>query len=325
LSIVRAAPDQPATVISRFGLYIPRDGWQRLELKDAAADSVTSLSALPVPPALLKDVPKQTGPEYAVPVNDAESTRNAELSFKYRSTLKKFQAVWSGQVGGAVQGSARLIPQNWIEGLVTNGTNSSLRNVYFVFNYPGQGQADTEDWILYLPKWESGVMLDLGKEFNNTTTEGGARQIGFSVDHGPDGKRSIRGRLTQDWGPWWTAGQGGRPMSEAYDDAGAVPKSLVLMSLYDRLAPDRNAQAVGTGYNKATRVDLLRRGGRMLDISSAVAAGQLVVLAEAQGPLPIPLEVEGDRVAGDGTIFYQFVLPLDRTAAVAAGTQPGGE
>jgi hypothetical protein len=37
------------------------------------------------------------------------------------------------------------------------------------------------------------------------------------------------------------------------------------------------------------------------------------VLAEAEGPLPFPLYVEGDRVSGTGTNFYQFILPLDHS------------
>jgi hypothetical protein len=59
----------------------------------------------------------------------------------------------------------------------------------------------------------------------------------------------------------------------------------------------------------------------MLDVSQAICSGSLVVLADTQGPLPIPLDVDGSRVSGDGTIFYQFVLPLDRSA-MAPTTQP---
>jgi hypothetical protein len=54
--------------------------------------------------------------------------------------------------------------------------------------------------------------------------------------------------------------------------------------------------------------------------------------AIANNPLPFPMEVQGDRVTGSGTTFYQFALPLARNElplpppwpqpADAAATQP---
>jgi hypothetical protein len=60
---------------------------------------------------------------------------------------------------------------------------------------------------------------------------------------------------------------------------------------------------------------VLRRGGRSYDVSNALSSGALVVVAEADGlaPLPIPLEVEGAKTAGQGSTVYQFVLPLDNS------------
>jgi hypothetical protein len=71
------------------------------------------------------------------------------------------------------------------------------------------------------------------------------------------------------------------------------------------------------------RVEILRRGGRNLDCSAAIAAGRLVVLAEADGkaPLPFPLEVEGDKVEGSGTLLFQSILPMERID-LPATTQP---
>jgi hypothetical protein len=41
----------------------------------------------------------------------------------------------------------------------------------------------------------------------------------------------------------------------------------------------------------------------------------MVILAEAPGKLPFPMTVEGAPVGGDGINFYQYVLPIDRSAA----------
>ena len=37
--------------------------------------------------------------------------------------------------------------------------------------------------------------------------------------------------------------------------------------------------------------------------------------------MPVPLEVEGDKVTGEGPVYYQFVLPLDRPAPEPETTQ----
>jgi hypothetical protein len=79
---------------------------------------------------------------------------------------------------------------------------------------------------------------------------------------------------------------------------------------------------------QADRVEIIRRGGRYLDVSPAVSAGRLVVLAQSDGDveLPFPFEVDGDKIAGRGTTFYQFILPLDHTAGTEAPTtQPSEE
>jgi hypothetical protein len=55
--------------------------------------------------------------------------------------------------------------------------------------------------------------------------------------------------------------------------------------------------------------------------------GGLVVLAESEderSPLPMPLEVEGDKIDGWGTTYYQFVLPLDTSYFSNPATHPSG-
>ncbi len=319
-SIVRVASDQPAQVISRFGLYIPRDGMQKIELRDAAPESVTSICALPIHPFFLSEVPAQNGPEYYVPIVDAASGQTASVSVPYRSTLKKFQATWRGDIPGAVQGSARLAQQGWIAGHITNGTGQHLRNIYIAFTYPGEG-AFAGDWILYLTGWDSGVTLDLAREFNKNEDGSKDLPIGFTDTFKPDGRRKIRGKLALDWQPFWLSGIRGSEMNNTFDDFGSpFPRSLPMLSLFDRLPPAKNDRSQAA----PNRIEILRRGGRGLDISPALSAGSLVVLAQADGPLPIPLDVEGDRIPGEGTILYQFVLPLDHSAVIST-TQPASE
>ncbi|HVT90870.1 MAG TPA: hypothetical protein VHD56_18595 [Tepidisphaeraceae bacterium] len=318
-SVVRMAPDQPAIVTSRIGLYIPRDGQQRIELKDTTQELGSTISALPMHPFFLKDVPEQAGPEYTVPVLDAAWGPSPGLSVPYRSTLKKFQATWVGHISGAVQGSAKLEEQNFISGNLTNGTGQTLKNIYIAFHYPAAGALDA-DWILFIPEWATGVTLDLAREFNRSTDNTGPLPLSWDLDRPPNGTSKVRGRINLDWGPLWTSSLGGGMMENTFDDTGRTFRvSLPMLSFFDRLEPMRNRP-----QQRQQRLDLLRRGGRELDMSASLMAGDLVVLAETEGPLPIPLEVEGEPVTGSGLTFYQFALPLDHSALLST-TQPSAQ
>jgi hypothetical protein len=72
------------------------------------------------------------------------------------------------------------------------------------------------------------------------------------------------------------------------------------------------------------RWEIHRAALRDQDISGALGAGQLIVLAQSENdrsPLPLPVTVEGDVLSGEGVIYYQFILPLNRSA-VSSTTKP---
>src|SRR5690606_28786330 len=94
--------------------------------------------------------------------------------------------------------------------------------------------------------------------------------------------------------------------------------TLPVLSFFDRFSPMQRTP------ERTSRVDLLRRGARGMDLSPVVAAGDLAIAGIAdQTPLPIPLLVQGDTVEGTGVTFYQAVLPIDRTAPTTQpSTQP---
>jgi hypothetical protein len=103
------------------------------------------------------------------------------------------------------------------------------------------------------------------------------------------------------------------------DDSGSnYQTSMPLCSLFDRVPPMRNERKDGDFHQ--TRKDVLRVGARALNVSPAVAAGSMVILAQAQGPLPVPLRVDGDVPSGEGMILCQFILPMGRPSAQAPAT-----
>ena len=111
--------------------------------------------------------------------------------------------------------------------------------------------------------------------------------------------------------------------SSGDDSNEPVRSSFPLMSLIDRLPPPFESKQ-GSQFPTHS-FDLLRRGGRDLNLSGAVASGEMVVLGEAYNtPLPCPLKVDGQKMTGDGTSLYQAVLPLDRSEVAQPPTTQGG-
>lgn len=321
-SLVRIVGNEPAVVYSRFGLYIPRDGTQQIELKDMAPGSMAAISAFGIHPQHLDsaNVPNDPGPEYTVMVRDADSQEPASVRVPYRTSLKKFEADWTGNAGGRVEGSARLLASGgMIEGTLTNGTGKTLRNIYIAFRYP-QPNAD-QDWILFMPRWDAGITINLNEKFSSERLK--AAPVYDDKSPTPERGGEIVGQLRNYWQMYWYAKLTDRSLGlgeRRYDDfsGGGVRASIPLLSFFSRLQPTENQSGV-----TPSRFELLRRGARRYDVSAAVGAGSLVVVAQSDDnvPLPMPIEVEGRRVAGSGLTVFQFILPLD-SSAVGATTQP---
>jgi hypothetical protein len=225
------------------------------------------------------------------------------ISIPYRSTLKKLQAQWVGPTPKAITGSAELIPdRNLISGRLTNNTGRDLHEVYFAFKY-----RTGQDYVYYLRTWENGAVLDLGRHLNLNDDDTSAAIVGID-GAAPDRNRKLRGHLQLQWAPFWTDPMRGANITNSFFND--TQRAFPILSLFDRLPPVRNLTP-----DRRDRVELLRSGARQLDLSAALNAGALLILATArQEPLPFELSIQGDTVTGEGTSFYQFVLPLDRSA-----------
>jgi hypothetical protein len=336
LSVVRVAPGQPTIVFSRFGLYIPRDGDQTIELQDTTPGQLSYLSALAEHPQQLGDASEFPAPlDYDVPVRDLGTTDAPSLTVPYRSSLKKFQARWVGELPQKINGggikldeSAGRLP---LEGTLSNDTGVDLNDVYLAFHV-----SRDKDWMVYVPSWPKGTTLDLQRDLNAKSSPPKSVRVGqaspmlaepgdghvISGEVSPPGARGDRDLSC--WANYW----GGRLRGGGDDMERDLPLNLSfpIMSVLDRIAPMPNGKdtkntnnGLPTDYTTADRVDLYARGGRMLDAGPSLSAGQLLVIATAKGPLPIPVDVDGDRMVGDGTTLYQFLLPIDRGDADKPG------
>lgn len=333
VSVVRLFPDGraedgtprfAADVHSRIGLYIPKDGGQRVSLPPPGPERVAAVAPYAVPPNWLRD--KDAGftdtARYVVDTDPMLTSKAPSTDFFFRSTMKKVQGQWSGPTVDGVLGAAELLPgaDTPINGLLTNKTGKNLRDVHLVFTYgppdAGVNRRTAMDRVLFVAAWDDKAVLDLAKEW------GAAKKIGSGTSNASpqdddrlNGAIDPWGRSEQSWVKYWF---GGLPRSgfgnDTYED-GTKERYLhafPLLSLFDRVGPDKRPQ------ESEGRREPGRRGFRDLDVSPLVASGKLVILARAgKTPVAVPLEVNGDKVAGEGTTFYQIALPLSRDKLVA--------
>jgi hypothetical protein len=318
LSFVRIAPGQPAIVNTRFGLYIPRDGDQKITLDGTSPTSVSYLSPFAEHPQQLGDATEFPSPtEYFVPVRDLKSDTQPQLTVAYRSSLKKFQARWVGELESRFAGSVKLDPDDIrlpLSGTLTNASGSDLEDVYLAFNVDAE-----RDWMIYVPEWKKGATFDIKKDFakpfhvgreGNSEAVPGEKKI---LSDELASKSAKRDPKLYGWINYWYShlhdnGDDPNALGEAGNDAFPV------LSVFDRLPAMPSSLDDSSGYAKARkdRVELFNRGATMLNASQSIADGQLLILATAKGPLPIPVLVDDEKMTGDGTNYYQFILPIDR-------------
>ena len=93
---------------------------------------------------------------------------------------------------------------NQIEGLVTNGTSQRLRNVYFVYYDPAEGQE--QDQVLFQPAWEKSQTIDLA-DFNDLKT---IKVIGTQRDAANSKFYALPEQQVRLRGPMGRAGATGR-------------------------------------------------------------------------------------------------------------------
>jgi hypothetical protein len=320
LSLVRISPDSSAIIRSRIGLYVPLGDMQRVALAGNAPDGVSIITAYPLPPDWFSSSEFPAAEPYNIPVHDAPLDQPVAIDVPIRSTLKKLQARWVGDIPAAIEGTPSLAPaasgEHYLTGTLTNNSGVDLINVYVAFNVPWT--SPSQDWMLYLPRWEKGKPIDLDKEFT------GAAYLRIAMNGSVPGEgKAVKAPMSGAVG--WSQFFYGQLTSHSliavqndrYDDYNeAVPISVPMLSFFDRLGPSKADKANGVG-----RVELLRQGARDFDLSQAVEAGKLAIVARAApnaqtiSPLPEPMSVNGAPIAGEGRVLYQFVLPIDRSKA----------
>ena len=331
VSIVRYAMGEPYGVIdSRFGLYIHQDGLKAIGLGDTAPHEISFLSPFSLHPQYASnsdELPSYS--EYQIAVPDASDSNAVSVTIPYRSTSKKLQAHWVGEIKGAIELAAdtqqvKIDQSTHLVGTLINHTGYDLWHVFLGFKQPSFSQGDPDkDAIIYVEKWAKDDSLKLDDLMTNKNlidlADPDKRGKIMGVDPSYGWMMNVTDTPTS-WSQFW------REQSTNLDSD--LDYSLPMLTFFDRLPPW--AQQSG---QKSNRYELRRHGARVLDLSPAMSAGSLVICARAMvgkdenvAPLPVPLTVSDEPVSGYGTTIYQFVLPLDRTAVSSTpSTKPSGQ
>jgi hypothetical protein len=322
VSVVRYASGEPTGVIdSRFGLYIREDGPKTISMSDAAPHEVSYVTPFSMPPQYAQDTKELPAYlKYEIPVPDAvDSSSEVTVSIPYRSTLKKLQAHWVGEVKSTVDAvqdaPVKLDGNNQLVGTLMNNTGSDLEHVFLGLKRPrfadSTSTSVTDDTIIiYVEKWAKGTPLKLDGMLESKHWMNIDDPDSHKHPLGPDEVFGTMGGTFTNPGAWssyWRNKNDDLPND--WDDA------LPMLTYFDQLPPWEWRQ------DSQKRFEFRRYGARELDLTAALSAGSLVICARAgndkdmtSNPIPVPLTVSDSPVTGEGTVIYQFVVPVDRSA-----------
>jgi hypothetical protein len=335
VTLMRMGPTGPAVAFSRIGLYVKQDAVMNLELRDTVPDSVSYVAPYPIHPGHVNENASEFAAnlQYEVPVREPGAPDATLLKMPFRSTMKKLETRWTGDVTPRVSGSNLALSDDpkhgHISGKITNNTGKLLRNIYIAYNTPEFGE--TRDIIVYIPSMADGTSIDLGaKDFPvqkvDRTPDPNNKFIGRPEDNMRVWGYLGTGHAEGDWERYWDTPMRNENVTALSDIvrvddlANPIPHSFPELSFFERLGPVKNLNG---GYGKENRFERMRRGAREWDMSQSIAAGDVVVIAQSDdAPLPYPFVVDGDVTGGKGTVFYQFSLALDRSALAPPATQP---
>lgn len=326
VSIVRYAAGESTGVIdSRFGLYIRQDGTKTISLGDAAPHEVSYLTPFSLHPQYADNSGELAAYlEYQIPVRDASESDPVSVAIPYRTTSKKLQAHWVGEIKGTIETGSdttqvKLNGDNKLVGTLVNHTGYDLWHIFLAYKQPAFAEPtetstrDT-DTIVYVNRWAKDDPLkleDLIVSKNLMDLEDLNRRQPMGADPAYGQMGGVQ-KLAYAWSTFWR----GREDAVASDLDYALP----MLTFFDRLPPWASIQ-------HSNRYELYRREARRLDLAPALSAGNLVICARGmvhnqvdQTPLPVPLMVSDEPVSGPGVTIYEFVLPVDRSAVYGEPT-----
>jgi hypothetical protein len=286
-------------VLSRVGLYIPRDGLQTLSL-DAEQGRIAPLATHPrfVDNGSLTTLPQR----YAI---DALPQRPV-IEVPFRRTQKKLAYRWRGRLDWRIDG--RLSSSGnaaGVSGILTNLTDLDLVNVYLF--YPRRTEGGVIDSVLYMPRWDVRQSVDLEAMFSATGVDA-QRLVMLDPSTGLVPDRPQRGSLRNWSDSVWFRNLPTDFTGDLVDDLNTnSPTSIPLLSVMSRLGPMQRLT------DSDPRFELRRSAAHDIDAGVALTSGNALLVAEARNasiPESARLRLDDRPLPMTGRIVLQVVLPF---------------
>ncbi len=288
--------DSHATVLSYMGVFAPTNSHVPLGLPEG----IGYLAPLNEP--AFQDVQTFADPQsYFLPIDP----QNEQLSIPFRSTLKKLQARWTGQIADGFEGSgvtirkirdaSEIATKLQIEGTLINRTRYEFTDVKLVAVSDDPRDYISPSTVFDLPEnatWRPGQPLVLERD---------------TIRRKPELKTYLKAAGQKIA----TRGAGIPEIVQNKNDAEKVDVKLpeeLLATLLD--------MREGEPFNDpAGRVEFVRQLTRQADRSAALRAARLMLIAHAgstgQGVVsPLALRVGDKTLRGSGQVTYAYVIPL---------------
>jgi|GEM_PF-2364918 len=300
-----------AHVLGFYGVFAPDSGFVRL---GQAETQVAGLNYL-VPftePRLEKGLPFPDPQSYFI---DNEKPNIVNMPF--RSTLKKLQGRWSGEVPG-LEGTAWLLRPDVVggemrltlQGSLTNKTGHELDRVLII---AGPENLSVETWQVYRiidgKNWPAGGVLQLDRDCELIRTS-------------PRDPPITLGDLLYQTGGVYASRTGmGGPVTGMTGMGGATWQHSVAQfgsgTLLQALADARR----GGRLTESDRVEIVRHFTRHFDRTRALRGTGGLVIGRAGNaadkrfvPCPVPITIDDRMIDGKGEIVFAWTLPIQTIA-----------
>lgn len=328
---------QLARARSWMSLYLPDYGSSRVGLGDPGTSDGHAMIRSWTPEARALPPAFPNADRYAVDSRDLA----APIAMPARATVTQLKADWVGPLDEAFAGmlqesSADPVRvelnesgfggRERLRGQVVNQLPVALRNVhvFWVHNdrplrtrYARPGGQDLEGPLPLLGRMSLAPRNTEVWSIRGTVAPGAAFQIG-RPSAGPTGQPNsvVRTALRDTVDDRWMAtfkrsGTDLLASNEPTVPRGArgIETSLHMLSIFQMLEPPIWLEDGSRRPASTARID--RRWGRELDLSAWFTRPCVIVTGFLDASeLPYPLEVDGRRVAGEGTVMVRWIRPL---------------
>ncbi len=312
--ILGTVNSKEVSAVGYYGVFAPVNG--KIDVDQPASGTPADPVGINYLAPMDVDTPEGVKPFADPQTYDVTDEKPTLVTPVFRSTLKKLQGRWTGELAG-IDGKVEFVRfTNWttvlpVSGALTNHSGYDLTDVELVVRRPEAKLGDPLAIYMYrlgeTGTWKSGETVDVAKSFK-TEFQGKTRNFILAnkllnwMGHSLASSSTIGARM---------GGPQSDPMLINTDqvDAAKSADSELFLTLFDARDPDDLRDPV--------RIEPAREFARSADATKLLNAAGAVIIARAGDidksdyvPSPVPITVNNRQLSGKGEITFAWALPL---------------